>query len=272
MGLLSDYTIKQMLEKAPSVLYSMNGEDPIILAGVHLSALEVEAVASLSRTGRADGIILGYCVLRLINATNLWSVFYKTKISTVRLPVLMVRPQDNLQRTVGVIMNKGWGYAVVVDSENKPTNLVGLLDLAAFYLKSGVASHLAGVRVDDKASAQLFTISEDVTVLAAIQTMLDRHTRRLFVKKSELILSDRGVIKWLLSPSNMTKLRDSPKQVLATRVSSISEILHTPSFVDPETDGVTALELITKNDAHCVITRDLQHILTPWDLTVKLLV
>jgi CBS domain-containing protein len=268
---LSEYTIKQMLEKAPSVLYSMNGEEPIILAGVHLSALEVEAVASLSRAGRADGIILGYCVLRLINAPNLWSVFYKTKISTVKLPVLMVRPQDNLQRTVSVILNKGWGYAVVVDSGNKPTNLIGLLDLAAFYLKSGVASGLANMRVKDKASNELFTIGEDATVIAAIRTMLERHTRRLFVKESGLILSDRGVIKWLLSASNMTKLRDSPKEVLTTRVSSISEILHTPSIVDPETDGATALELITKNDAHCVITKDLKHILTPWDLTVRLL-
>jgi hypothetical protein len=268
---LSDYTIKQMLDQVPSVLYSVKGEEPIILAGVHLSALEVEAIASLDRTGRADGIILGYCVLRLINAKDLWSVFYKTKVSTVKIPVFAARPQDNLQRTVGVIFSKGWGYVVIVDSENKPTNLIGLLDLAAFYLKSGVASRLARMRVNDKALTKLFTIGEGATVLRAVQTMLDGHTRRLLVKESKLILSDRGVIKWLLSPSIMTKLRDSPKEVLATRLSSISEILHTPSLVDPEMDGATALELITRNDAHCVVTKDMKQILTPWDLTVRLL-
>lgn len=150
--------------------------------------------------------------------------------------------------------------------------MVGLLDLATSYLKSGVGSRLAEVRVKDKASAELFNISQDVTVFAAVRTMLDRHARRLFVTGPGLVLSDRSVIKWLLSPSNVTKLKDSPKQLMATTIGSISEVLHAPSFVSPDTDGTTALELILKNDAHCVITEDLKHILTPWDLTVKLLV
>lgn len=272
MPSLSDFTIKEMLEATPSVLYSMKGEEPIILAGVHLSALEVEAVASLNKGGRPEGIILGYCVLRLINTKNLWSVFYQTKISTVKLPVLVARPQDSLETTVKKIMKKGWGYAVVVDSEGKPTNLVGLLDLATFYLSAGVSSNLANKLVKDKASTPLFAISQEATVQSAIRAMLDSHARRLLVKEPGLVLSDRGLIRWLLSPANMSKLRDSPREVLQTKLSTIPEILHTPTFVDRETDGATALDLITKNEAHCVITKDRKQILTPWDLTVRLLV
>ena len=269
---LGDFTLEQMLETSPSVLYSIKGEEPIILAGVNLSALEVEAVASLGKTGEADGIILGYCVLRLINARNLQSVFYKTKISDVRIPVLTARPQDNLLVTVERIMKKGWGYAVLVDPENRPTNLVGLLDLATFYLKSGIAEDLAKKRVKDKSSSPLFAINQNVTVSKAIRAMLDWHARRLLVKEPGMVISDRAVIKWLLSPANMAQLRDSPRRVLATPISSVSEVLHTPSLVDPDTDGATALELIIKNDAHCVITKDYKQIMTPWDLTVRLLV
>jgi len=269
---LSDFTVKDVIKQVPSVLYSIEGSEPIILAGVHLSSLDVEAVASLSKAGNPDGIILGYCVLRLISVKNLWSVFYQTKMATVKLPVLTARPQENLERFVKRIMKSGWGYAVVVDDAGKPSNLVGLLDLAGFYLKSGVASRLADKVVKDKASSPLFAISEEATVLATIRSMLHKHARRLLVKEPGLVISDRGVIKWLLSPSNMTRLRDSPRQVLTTRLKSIPEILHTPSFVDPKTDGATALDLITKNEAHCVITTDKRQILTPWDLTVRLLV
>jgi len=269
---LADFTLQQVLESSPSVLYSIKGEEPIILAGVNLSALDVEAVVSLGDTGEADGIILGYCVLKLINARNLHSIFYKTKISDVRIPVLTAGPQDNLHATVEKIMKKGWGYAVVVDAEQRPTNLVGLLDLATFYLKSGVASVLATKRVKDKSSTPLFAINQDTTVAGAIRAMLDWHARRLLVKEPGLVISDRGVIKWLLSPSSMAQLRDSPRRILTTPVSSISEVLHTPSFVDPETDAATALDLIIKNDAHCVVTKDFKQIMTPWDLTVRLLV
>jgi hypothetical protein len=52
----------------------------------------------------------------------------------------------------------------------------------------------------------------------------------------------------------------------------MSEMLHTPSLVDPQTDAATALDLITKNDAHCVVTKDFKQIMTPWNLTVRLLV
>jgi CBS domain-containing protein len=260
-----------MLEQSPSTLYSIEGDEPIILAGVHLSALEVEAVASLDKDGCADGIILGYCVLRLVSPKNLWSVFYQTKVTTVKLPALTATPKDDLQKTVNRIMNKGWGYAVVVDERGKPTNLVGLLDLAAFYLKSGVASALSDKYVKDKASTPLFSVKQDVTVLGAIQAMLDKHARRLLVEESGKVLSDRSVIKWLLSPDNMTKLRDSPKEIMASKVSAMDEVLHIPTFVDPDTNGETALDLITKNDAHCVITKDRTQILTPWDLTVRLL-
>jgi CBS domain-containing protein len=268
---LADYSVKQMLAESPSTLYSISGEDPIILAGVHLSALEVEAVLALGKNDQPDGIILGYCVLRLMDSKNLWSVFYQTKISTVKLPVLTAKPDDNLQKMISRIMNKGWGYAVIVDSQNKATNLVGLLDLATFYLKSGVSELLAKKQVKDKASTPLFSISEEVTLIDAIKAMLDKHARRLLVTQSGLVLSDRGIIKWLLSPANMDKLRDAPKEILATKVRAMSEVLHTPSTVKPDTDAATALKEIVKNDAHCVVTSDMQQILTPWDLTVRLL-
>ena len=95
-------------------------------------------------------------------------------------------------------MKTGGGYAVVIDADDKPSNLVGPLNLAAFYQKSGVASRLAGLRVRDRASNPLFTISEKATVLSAIRPMLDRHARRLLVEESKLVVDDRRVIKWLL--------------------------------------------------------------------------
>lgn len=267
---LERFTVRDVLDQAPSTMYSVNGSEPIILAGVHLSSLEVEAVASLTRTNGVNGIILGYCVLRLINAKNLWTVFYRTKVADVRIPVLKTTPDENLLKTVRRIKRKGWGYAVVIDSGGKPSNILGLLDLASFYAKSGVATELSNQLVGKRASTPLYSIREEVTVQGAIRTMLAKHARRLFVKESSSVLSDRGIIKWLLSPPTLAGLRDSPESVLKTQIGSIGEVLHRPSFVEPGTNGETALKLALENDAHCVITQDKRQILTPWDLTVRL--
>jgi hypothetical protein len=95
--------------------------------------------------------------------------------------------------------------------------------------------------------------------------------RRLFVTESERVLSDRGVIKWLLSPANLGKLRDAPNSVLGSPVGSLGTILHKTVFVEKDLDAAIALQLINKEDARCLITDDRKMILTPWDLTISLL-
>ena len=47
-------------------------------------------------------------------------------------------------------------------------------------------------------------------------------------------------------------------------------MLHRPVFVEGNVDAATALQLINKEDARCLITKDRKMILTPWDLTISL--
>lgn len=264
-------SVARLLEYSPCTLYKVGEKEPIISAGLHLSQLDVEGVVATGGDGKPTGIIIGYNVLRLMNPKSVWSTFYNTKIADSKMPVLLAKPTDDLHLMVKSIMNHGWGYAIVVDPVGAPTHLIGLLDLAVFLVKSGLTANVTNVRAKEKASNPLVTISEGASVMTAIASMLDRHVRRLYVKESELVISDRGIIKWLLSPANLTKLRDAPKEVLDASVSSLGPILHKPVFVEPNLDAAAALKLLNDQDGRCLITKDRKMILTPWDLTISLL-
>jgi CBS domain-containing protein len=264
-------SIRSILETSPCVLYRVNEDEPIISAGLHLSQLDVEGVVSVDGAGKPTGVIIGYNVLRLVNARTVWSTFYRTRIADSKMRVLMARPGDDLQDVLKSILNHGWGYAIVVDSSGSPINLIGLLDIADFLVKSGFTAKVTNVRARDKASNPLISISERATIMAAIQTMLDKHVRRLFVTESERVVSDRAVIKWLLSPANLGKLRDAPNAVLGSSVGSLGTMLHKTVFVEKDLDAAMALQLINKEDARCLVTDDRKMILTPWDLTISLL-
>jgi predicted transcriptional regulator len=264
-------SIRNILETSPCVLYRVNEDEPIISAGLHLSQLDVEGVVAVDGAGKPTGVILGYNVLRLVDTKKVWSTFYQTRIADSKMRVLLAKPEDDVQTLMQSILHHGWGYAIAVGANGAPTNLIGLLDIAEFLVKSGYTAKVTNVRARDRASNPLISISEGVTVMAAIQTMLDGHVRRLFVKESELVVSDRGVIKWLLSPANLGRLRDAPNEVLGASVGSLGPLLHKPVFVEKDLDAAKALQWINKEDARCLITDDRKMILTPWDLTVSLL-
>ena len=268
---ISGVSVKGILDASPCILYKVNEQEPIISAGLHLSQLDVEGVVAVDKDGKPTGIIIGYNVLRLTNAKTVWSTFYQTRIADSKMRVLLARPEDEVQTIVKSILNHGWGYAIVVDPKGAPTNLVGLLDIADFLVKSGLTAKVTNVRARDKASNPLISISENAEIMGAVETMLDKHVRRLYVKESELVVSDRGIIKWLLSPANLGRLRDSPKEILQAKVKSLGPMLHKPVFVEQDIDAATALRWINKEDARCLITNDRKMILTPWDLTISVL-
>lgn len=271
MPLISSVSVRRVVETSPCVLFRVNEDEPIISAGLHLSQLDVEGVVAVDKTGKPTGIIIGYNVLRLINPRTVWSTFYKTRIADSKMRVLLAKPEDDVQTIAKSILSQGWGYAIVVDATGAPTNLIGLLDIAEFLVKSGFTAKVTNVRARDKASNPLITISEELSVLETIRTMIDKHVRRLFVRESEQVVSDRGVIKWLLSPANLGKLRDAPEEALGSPVRQLGPALHKPVFVKEDIDAATALQWISKGDARCLITENRKMILTPWDLTISLL-
>ena len=225
----------------------------------------------MDKQGRPTGVTIGYNVLRLTNPRTVWATFYQTRIADSKMRVILAEPKDSVQGVIRSILNHGWGYAIVVGSDGKAKNLIGLLDVANFLVESGVTAKVTNVRAREKASNPLVSTSQKASVMATIQTMLDRHVRRLFVTESELVVSDRGIIKWLLSTANLGRLRDSPKEILDGPISAMGTMLQKPAFVEREIDAGTALRLIQKEDARCLITNDKSMILTPWDLTVSLL-
>jgi CBS domain-containing protein len=264
-------TVQNILDGSPCKLYRVQEEEPVITAGLHLSQLDIEGVVAVDKAGKPTGIIIGYNVLRLTNPKTVWATFYQTRVADAKMRVILAEPKDDFQAVLRSMLNHGWGYAIVVGPDGKAKNLVGLLDVADFLVKSGLTEKIANVRVQDMGTNPLVSASQSLSVMDTIQTMLDRHVRRLLLNESELIVSDRGIIKWLLSPANLGRLRDSPAELLQSPLSAMGTMLQKPSFLDEDCDVGTALNLMYKEEARCLITKDRKMILTPWDLTVGVL-
>jgi signal-transduction protein with cAMP-binding, CBS, and nucleotidyltransferase domain len=271
LAFIAGLTIQRVLDVSVCKLYCVQEEEPIISAGLHLSQLDVEGVVAVDKAGKPTGVIIGYNVLRLVNPKTVWATFYQTRIADSKMRVILAEPKDDVQGVLRSILNHGWGYAIVVAPDGRATNLIGLLDIANFLIKAGLTGKVQNVRARDKASNPLISISQKVPVMDTIHTMLEKHVRRLFVKESELVVSDRGIIKWMLSPANLGRLRDSPKEVLEAPISAMGVMLQKPAFVEQDCDAEKALNMIYREDARCLITNDRSMILTPWDLTISLL-
>jgi CBS domain-containing protein len=212
LAYVTELSVQQVLDDSACKLYRVEEEEPIITAGLYLSQLDIEGVVAVDRAGKPTGIIIGYNVLRLTNPKTVWTTFYQTRIADAKMRVILAEPKDDVRAVLRSILNHGWGYAIVVSPDGKATNLIGLLDLANFLIKSGMTAKIQKVEAREKGSNPLILTSQKASVIDTIQTMLAKHVRRLFVEESELIVSDRAIIKWLLSPANLGRLRDSPER------------------------------------------------------------
>jgi predicted transcriptional regulator len=261
--------IAQIIENFPRPFYFIHTNDPVINAVPYLVVSDIDAIAIIENN-YAKGMLVGYNIISLINkhGNNIWSALYKTRAIDIAWSVLTISMNETLFYLIKNFQEKNMGYSLVLEN-NKPISIIGLLDIIKFYAYTGITNQLKNIRVYDLLSKPLIKISAETSLKEAISIMLNKRVRRLFIEKFNLILSDRSIIRKLLTFPLIERLRDKPREVLAMPIRSLTPMLQKPGIISHNNTFDTAVNTLLESEAHCLVTDDFSGILTPWDLVVK---
>jgi len=267
-GLVDGLTVADVLKFSSSPTYSVRVDDAVIIAGLHLAVLDVEAVLVSGHWGNVHGVLTGCNILRLVyeEPENTWSFLYKTACYDADWKVLLFSSGDRLEALLDGMLRRGWGYAVVDDGDNH--RVIGVLDVARLFEKRGILEKVGDVRLGEIGSSPIISVSGEYSILDVLGMMLRRGVRRIYVEDLDKILRDQDAVRYLLSSGVINGLRGEPIKTLSKPVKEMLDYMHQPAYLEPEASIAEALKKLLNNDAHTIITEDRKQIITPWDMTL----
>lgn len=263
-------SIAQVLENFPHPLYFIHINDPIINAVPYLAVSDIDAVVVIENN-HAKGLLASYNIISLISKhsdNNIWAALYKTRAIDAAWGVLTISINETLLSLIKKLQEKNVGYSLVLEN-NRPVGSIGLLDIIKFYVYTGVVNQLKNIKIRDLLSKPLVKVSAETSLKEAITIMLNKRIRRIFIEKFNLILSDRSVIRKLLTFPLIETLRDKPQEVLMMPLRSLVPMLQKPGIISQDDTFDKAVYKLLESEAHCLVTEDFNGILTPWDLVIK---
>lgn len=150
--------------------------------------------------------------------------------------------------------------------------LVSLADVLALYADGTVTTKM----VSEDVSTAIFSMPGTTTVRDALQAMIHRRHRRIFIsgKKEEedssLYVSDRSMMSYLFSPSILEVLgREEERRqrdLLSTPISKVEKVV--PSAIGPRATLKSAALRLRKDRGGCLVTGE-GKVVTPWDVVMK---
>jgi len=150
---LQNFKVKDVLEISSSVIYQIKSSDPVIAAAPFLTVFDVDVVF-VTKEDSVHGFIGGYIILEIIEQSrkNAWSTLYKTPSENVDWKLLTTRLDEELDTLLRKMIATGYGHALVLDKD-KPVSPIGLLDIAKFFLYSGVSDNLEDITIGQLGSS-----------------------------------------------------------------------------------------------------------------------
>ena len=107
-----------------------------------------------------------------------------------------------------------------------------------------------------------FRLRNDSTLKEALEEMIRRRIRRVFVNDSNAFISDRTVIDYVFSPHGIQVLRE---ELYSTKIQEIRAMDATPVTGNlPLKEGA---RLLLRDKGKCLLCEE--GLVTPWDCVVK---
>ena len=267
------YTVFDVLRYVDRATPIIGEDDAVINALVVLKALEVPALAVVNRRGEVVGVFAGYNVITLLHRVGLtspeklWAALYKTPVYDVGWLTLQAETTKSLEDLVTGMRARGWGYAVVHHGETQ--HLIGVLDVARFLVSSG-ALEKTSLRLLDIATGNVVSVRRDSRLFDLMGVMLRRRVRRVVLEGGEYVITDRGVLQYLVSNQALEMLRDDPAKLMNTPLDELTQYLGRPEILSGDTHISTAFKKLVEKEPYTALTEERKHILTPWDITKPL--
>jgi len=216
-GLVDGLTAADVVKFSSSTTYSVRIDDAVIIAGVHIAVLDVEAVLVSGHEGGIHGVLTGYNLLRLVyeKPENAWRSLYRTMCYDVDWRALLFSSGDRLEALLEGMLRRRWGYAVVDEWGNH--RVIGVIDVARLFEKSGVLEKVGDVKLGDIGSSPIISVTSQSTIKGTIEMMIRRRVRRIYVEDLKMILTDRDVVRYLLSSGVVSTFRDESEKHYLSR-------------------------------------------------------
>ncbi len=240
----------------------------MIQAGLTLAYRDVEAVVAMDRQGRVDGVITGYTVLREFLRGDIWKSLYETRSGDKSWATVQSTYNDYLNDLIRKLYSSNLKYSIVFGM-GKPSNLIGLKDLAKYLEISGRSTFLESMEAEAISNPRVRSISGESSLEEAIRTMVNEGVGSLCLRGSQRIISVKSIIRGVMKSSILEKLRDNPHSILQKPIKELPELHVEAIKMKPGMTAKTALSNLLKSSSECMISPDQRRIITYWDLVVK---
>jgi CBS domain-containing protein len=264
------YTVFDVLRYVDRAAPTISEDDSVIKALVVLKALEPAAILVVNKRGEAVGVLGIYGVFTLLHEVGstrpekLWAVLYKTSVYDVDWLSLPVETTVSLEDLVADMRTRGLGFALVRLGET--IQLVNILDVARFLVSSG-ALEKTSLRLLDIAMGNVVSVRRDFRLFDLMGVMLRRRVRRVVLEEGDYVITDRGILQYLVSNQALEMLRDNPTKLMNTPLDELTQYVGRPEILSGDTHISTALKKLVEKEPYTALTEDRKHILTPWDIT-----
>ncbi len=263
-----------------SRLQVLSPEQPLIVVGTLYANFNVESVVVAESLGPYSRHVVRFLGLDEVlsglvtRPEILWPYLMKATVSDVAKNVSYVHGENTLSDALEAMRRQNYGVLIVLNKEAEFLGVLNLLMvLRLMHKREAIRAVLRKISLRDIVGNKYPTIrvSREESVHSVIHQMLNRRVRRLLVDGTGKIISDRGIICFLMgSAAKLESLRDRPYLLLDEPLSSLESYFESPgACASGDTVEEVLIELL-RSEAKCVLVDGGQGIATPWDLTVKL--
>jgi CBS domain-containing protein len=264
------YTVFDVSRYVDRAAPTISEDDYVMKALVVLKALEPAAILVVNKRRETVGVLGTYGVFTLLHEVGstspekLWAALYKTSVYDVDWLSLPVETTVSLEDLVANMRAREWGFALVRLGET--IQLVNILDVARFLVSSG-ALERTSLRLVDIATGNVVSAGWDLTLLDLMGVMLHKKIRRVVLEEGEYVITDRGIMQYLVSNQALEMLRDNPTKLMNTPLDELTQYIGRPEILSGDTHISTAFKKLVEKEPYTVLTEERKHILTPWDIT-----
>ncbi|MGC8948893.1 MAG: CBS domain-containing protein [Thermoprotei archaeon] len=263
---ISMYELLRELREQPILI---KFDDIIIERVLYLAGYDKEALIIIDDKGLYKGIVSGYDIIRLfyLYDKNALHYMFKTRMHDIMRVIITTNTNDSLRSLIRKMIKTKFGMAVIVDENNHPVGLVGMIELLKFYLTHGVYLYFREMQVQNLASRPLIEVSRDSNLRMVISLMINKNVRRIFVRDIDKVITDRSIIQALFL-YYFQDLLEKPEEILNKPVNELS-IFQEPAIINVDVSVEKVIRELLNSEAKCIINKDSGYIITPWDLVIK---
>ena len=144
-----------------------------------------------------------------------------------------------------------------------PRSLVTLGETLGLYEKGTIQTDMVAADV----ASPIFSMPESASVRQALEEMLSRGYRRVFVSDTGCYISDRSIIEHTLTPSALEDFMEDPdRDPLAVPIGKLWSVA--PVRTAPHQSLKAAALKLRQQRGDCLVI-DGDMVITPWDLVMK---